>query len=132
MPITPIVSTRTITDALPTVLSHQPSANAAATKTIGVEDDEFVVIWRIVAGYNASPTITTANLITTGLNTSEGTAAEGNLDIDFVGTMPVVIEGPFYGTIATDVVVTLAAGGAAVTGRINILYSICQAPSAGV
>jgi hypothetical protein len=119
------ISTRSIQDAIPKVLkSAVVAANTDAVVTITPTASEFVIVWWIIAGYNVSPTATTASLKTTGLL---GEAVTTNLDYDLVGTLPFFTPGPMYADLGQEVVITLEAGGGSSIGNVNALYTLNRA-----
>lgn len=113
-----------ISDAVVRTKVHAPAANTAATKTITVQTNEFAVIWRIQYSYSGSGTLVTTDanvLTTTGLLGDE-------LEIAHQELAPFELNGPYYGTVGTNVVVTLGAGGTSVDGKIIVHYSLHKRP----
>ena len=103
-----------ITQAIQNPDDHQPSANTAAVVTLAADSEQCHVITSITFGYNATPTSGSV-VVTAGGTTifSVPVAAAGAGQIHFP-----------YGlhndaALNEAVVVTLAAAGASVTGRIN-------------
>ena len=93
---------------------HTPSANTAATKTISPGTGRSVKIHSVQWSYDGDPT--GGNL----LITAGGTTI---LSLDITVGGPGQVDFPNKGGgVGEDVVVTLAAGGASVTGKVNIDY----------
>lgn len=88
------------------------SANADASVTITPDDDAHVLIDQIEASYDGTPTDGKLTI------TDGGTTV---WEIDVTAARESII---FAGGLKCDqtTVVTLAAGGAGVTGKINVLY----------
>ena len=90
---------------------HAPAANTAAIVTLSAVTAKKHYLPRVAWSYNAVPT-------GGGLTvTDDGdTVFSVSITADGAGYLPLGIES---GTSNTDMVVTLAAGGAAVTGKVN-------------
>lgn len=103
--------------ALSTSLVHAPASNTAAVVTIsaagaGVSN----VISGVVASYSGG-TPTAGNLkIEDGSGTTVFTC-----DVTAAGPLPIVFPRPIKGSANTQLIVTLAAGGSGVSGKVNVL-----------
>jgi len=93
---------------------HAPSANTPAVVTLAARPGFRHYLLLVAWSYNAEPT--NGALTITGLHA--GTFA---IDITTEGPGPLWLP-PAAGLISTAVVVTLAAGGAGVTGKVNVLH----------
>ena len=103
-----------ITQAIQNPDDHQPAANTAAIVTLAADSEQCHVITSITFGYNATPTAGSVVVTAGGVT---------------IFSVPVVAAGPGqiqfpYGlhndsALNEAVVITLAAAGASVTGRIN-------------
>lgn len=101
------------------VASHYPSANVAAVVTIAADADKFHAISRIDYSYDAAPTGGNLQVVagsTTILNVDITSAGHGYFDLKF----PDLLHNAF--TKNEAVVVTLAAGGSGVDGKLTVRY----------
>lgn len=93
---------------------HEPAANTAAVVTLAAETNTVHVLHAAHGGYDAAPTA--GKLLTIAIGGST------------VRAIPVAVAGPFSikfprglrGTKNQALVVTLAAGGAGITGKVSI------------
>jgi len=93
---------------------HAPAANTAAVATIAYDDTEYPCIDWIAYSYEGGAP-SGGNLLVT-INS----VTYLNLDIGAVMTEQLVFDPPLSDNkLGSDVVVTLAAGGAAVTGKVT-------------
>lgn len=91
-----------------------PAANAAATVTLAATTGKAWVITALSWSYNAAPTgglVTVADGGTTVLELAVIASGPGEVSLPLAG---------IAGTTGNAVTVTLAAAGAAVTGRLNV------------
>lgn len=94
--------------------SHEPASNTAAVVTLaagaaGVSNILHAATW----SYDGDPTAGT-------LTVQDGSAVWLKIDITAKGPGQIVFDPPLKGTAATAMVVTLAAGGAGVSGIVNV------------
>jgi len=111
--------------------THSPAAATDAVVTITPGASQFVVIWKIYAGYSATPPAATCSLVTTGLIATRSVAtvpgpaaASAELDVDLAVEGMQEICGPYYGDPGTAVVTTLESGGGTIVGTLNVRYSL--------
>lgn len=95
---------------------HLPAANAAATKTVAAVAGKRHVIHQIAWSYDATPT--GGNL---KIENGSGTTL---FSFDIITGGPGVINfNPKKCSVNTAMIVTLAAGGSGVTGKVNFDYT---------
>lgn len=95
---------------------NDASSNAAATVTLAAVTGSQYVIHQILGGYDADPT--GGSLTSTGIED-----AQLSIPITKGGPIPHLLM-PIRGAMSGAVAFTLAAGGASVTGTIQVLYTI--------
>lgn len=95
---------------------NDASANAAATYTLAAATGTQYVIHAITGGYDATPT--GGAITTTGL---EG--GQLAVPVSSAGPLPHLFPLPIRGAMSGAVTVTLAAGGADVTGVVQVHYT---------
>ncbi len=91
---------------------HVPAVNTAAVLTYAADVNQRHVIGQVTVSYDAAPT---AGLLTI---TNGGTTVF-SVAVTAAGPAPLVFEPPLMGSYNSALVITLAAAGAAVTGRVN-------------
>lgn len=97
--------------------AHAPAANTAAIITLAAGETTRHVIDRIGGGYDGAPTggsLTVASTV-------GGTAVSQVYPITAGGIFFLPFDPPLQGDLNTAITITLAAGGAGVTGKINAL-----------
>lgn len=97
--------------------AHAPAVNTAAIITLAAEAGTRHVLDEVFGSYDASPT---AGSLTIAL-TVEGAAVSLVVAITATGPFDFVFAQPLQGDVGTAITITLAAAGAAVTGKLNAL-----------
>lgn len=92
---------------------HAPAVNTAAVITRAAVPGSRHKIYRISASYNAAPT-------GGNLQITDGGTVVYSEDITAAGPFERKFDPPIAGNINSAVVITLAAAGAAVTGKLNV------------
>jgi len=93
----------------------ESAANAAVAVTYAALADRCHVLWQIEWSYSAAPT--------GSLTITDGGTTMLQLDITAAGPDSIVYEPPKKAKLNSAVVVTLAAGGAGVVGKLNVTHS---------
>lgn len=93
---------------------NYPASNTAAVVTLTAQAERRHVIQGVAWSYSAIPT-------GGRLSFSDGGTTDWDVDITAAG--PGGFSLPFIGGVNAEVVVTLAAGGGSVTGKLNLNYT---------
>ncbi len=92
--------------------SHEPAANTAAVVTIAAATNKYHHISQVVYSYDADPT-------GGSLTITDGTYTVV-VDITTTGPGSLYFPREFASSLGSAITVTLAAGGAGVTGKLNV------------
>ena len=92
---------------------HHPAANTAAIVTLAATAGTYHSVEQVLFSYDDDPTGGSLTLSTTGRD-------DIVLSVPFKGARGVVIEHGFSGDIGAAMTITLAAAGAACTGKLNV------------
>lgn len=94
---------------------HAPSSNTAAVLTYAAVSDRRHVLSGVAFSYSAAPT--NGNL---KIENGSGTTVF-NLDISAAGPGFIPFDPPLEGSLNTALIITLAAGGSGISGKVNAL-----------
>lgn len=110
---------RTIVNPVAVVVpnAHAPAANTAAVITLAAASGTRHVVDKIFGGYDLTPTGGSLTIASTVL----ATAVSMVMPIGTIGPIVLNLDPPLQGDDNTAITITLAAGGAGVTGKINAL-----------
>ena len=97
--------------------AHAPAANNPAVITLPADSETFHVVDSVLWSYNADPTGGSLTIT----STVDGTAVSQVITIVAKGQDQYCFSPPIQGDVNTAITITLAAGGAAVTGKINAM-----------
>ncbi len=97
--------------------AHAPAANTAAVITLAASPGVRHVLDRVFGGYDATPTGGSLTIAAT----VQGTAVSQVVPIAAAGPVDLHFDPPLQGDENTAITVTLAAGGADVTGKLNAM-----------
>lgn len=97
--------------------SHAPAGATAAVCTVDPAATECVLVHGIFGSYDTTPT--GGGLICTGLANDQIA-----LSVPAAGPFSFTFDPPLRGTTGTNFVATLASGGGAVVGKLNVVYSL--------
>lgn len=97
--------------------SHAPAANTDAVVTLAADASASHVVDQVLGGYTATPT---SGLLTIAA-TVGGDAVAIVIPIAAAGPLSVVLDPPLQGDAGAEVKVTLAKGGATITGHLTVM-----------
>lgn len=97
--------------------AHAPAANTAAVITLAAASGTRHVVDKVFGGYDVTPTGGSLTIAATVL----GSAVSMVLPLGTYGPIVLNLDPPLQGDDNTAITITLAAGGAGVTGKINAL-----------
>lgn len=97
--------------------SHAPAANTAAIITLAATANVRHVVDQVFGGYDAAPTGGSIKIEAT----VDGDTVTMEAAITSAGLFVLPMERPLQGDDNTAITITLAAAGAAVTGKVNAL-----------
>lgn len=97
-----------------------PTSNTAAVITISAIANQRIIIHNIQWSYSADPT-------GGNIKAAFGTGPTSKLDLDVTKGGPGVLCSTIFGAYGEQAVVTLAAGGSGITGKLSLQYSVSNA-----
>jgi hypothetical protein len=106
-------------DKIGTWSLHEPAANTAAAVSITAVSGYRICVGQVTGSYDSSPT---DGSITVNEATATGTTDKVVLSITGAGPQDLPLRRPYVAATGKAVTVTLAAGGAGVTGKLTVHY----------